>query len=95
MRIDRSLWLPVVVALAVAMVTVAVWLPADWLNPRGVQAQPAEQKPTPTYPLDWGRFVTAVYNPNTDTYTWYFEATDGTVRAVNRRTNEMFAYKRR
>lgn len=95
MRSDRSLRLiPTVVALALTMLAVAVWLPGDWLTPRRVQAQSADQKPTPTYPLAWGRFVTAVYNPNTDTYTWYFEATDGTVRAVNRRTNETLTFQR-
>jgi hypothetical protein len=96
MRIDRSLRLiPIVVGLALAVLVVTVWRPADWLTPRGARAQSAAQKPTPTYPVEWGRFVTAVYNPNTDTYTWYFEASDGTLRAVNRRTNETLTYQRR
>jgi hypothetical protein len=96
MRFDRSLRLiPTVVALALTVLAVGLWLPSNWLTPRGVHAQSAEQKASPAYPLAWGRFVTSVYNANTDTYTWYFEASDGTVRAVNRRTNETLVYARR
>jgi hypothetical protein len=96
MRIDRYLQLVLtVVMLALTALAVSAWLPSDWLSLRPVQAQPAEEKPSGNYPLAWGRLVTTVYNANTDTYTWYFEAADGTVRAVNRRTNQALVYQRR
>ena len=96
MRIDRNLRLVLTVAaLALTAHAVSAWLLSDWLNPRPVQAQPGAEKASVAYPPAWGKLVTVVYNANTDTYTWYFEAADGTIRALDRRRNETFVFERR